>query len=184
MTTGRPKLVRRRRAARRVVFAAAAWASAVLSVVACVLWVRSYWRWDHWHAPISPDAAVAVQLTQHASLDLAVDRFPWSAWADRLADKSYDGGPQPAPAYPRLGEVNASLAGAGVGRDGTLFWVRVPLSILFAATLIPTVIWCRRSSRLNRLERGLCPACGYDLRATPDRCPECGAAPEPAKEAR
>ena len=39
-------------------------------------------------------------------------------------------------------------------------------------------ITCRRiilaSRRANRIARNVCPNCGYDLRATPVKCPECG----------
>jgi hypothetical protein len=41
--------------------------------------------------------------------------------------------------------------------------------------------WRRRARRL-RMRPSVCRHCGYDCRATPDRCPECGMAMPQAKQ--
>ena len=55
---------------------------------------------------------------------------------------------------------------------GVPLWL--PLALLAAAPAAGAVAFARARRRAARLRRGLCPACGYDLRTTPGKCPECG----------
>lgn len=50
----------------------------------------------------------------------------------------------------------------------------MPLWFVFLLTLIPLAFIYRSIRRENRFASGLCRKCGYDLRETPKRCPECG----------
>jgi hypothetical protein len=68
-----------------------------------------------------------------------------------------------------------------VSRGGTRVYVvrenglTVPhwlFALIFATAPLLSALGILR--RRQRKQAGLCPRCGYDMRATPDRCPECG----------
>jgi hypothetical protein len=54
-------------------------------------------------------------------------------------------------------------------------WISPPVAFLIVA------YDRRRIRRESREEAGACLNCGYDLRATPERCPECGRAAPPGE---
>ena len=55
--------------------------------------------------------------------------------------------------------------------------ITVPMwlpTIIFAIPVGWLVVWTPLRRRRKRKKLGLCSKCGYDLRASKDRCPECG----------
>ncbi len=60
---------------------------------------------------------------------------------------------------------------------GYWYGVEIPYWFVSSVTAVLPLSWfVRRQRRRRWLARGGCPACGYDLRASPARCPECGLA--------
>lgn len=55
------------------------------------------------------------------------------------------------------------------------YWVYVPHLVFSLTMLLLPLVWVRRWwQHVRRRRRGCCAMCGYDLRASIERCPECG----------
>ena len=157
--------------------------SLVLCVAVCVLWVRSYrggatltWagagRWRF--VTVYPGYLIAGDAPELSGSGGGFRCLPRAiemtiAW------------PRPTRSYTAagVGYVTSAIPGGGADRYLAVpFWMLATLLAPLPAVRAgaSAIRWLRVRTAADRFSTGHCAGCGYDLRATPDRCPECGAA--------
>jgi hypothetical protein len=165
---------------RRKLFTLAAVVSAVLCVAACVLWVRSYSVSDHWYwyHPVSvTDLSLSRGSFYFRELTMSGSQVLFSLHTSGHESRTP---PESTEAVAYL--FRHGFAGFGIRRraPGQMRFtdLLVPVwPLIVVSSLIPAAWLYAHRKRHVRRQAGRCSACGYDLRATPDRCPECGTVP-------
>jgi hypothetical protein len=164
--------------------------SAVLCAAACGLWVRSHWVrdyawvWTPWPASASGQRTIKIDADSGGGqLEIA---WKVSSAAEReqvvqrndLARRNFyhQTFPKVPPIYAKSIPATAwNALGFKQYSGPTHTSVTVPYWSLVLLTAIPLIARAAAiARRRRRIKRGLCAQCGYDLRASPDRCPECG----------
>ena len=189
----------------RFVFAALAAGSLAACVGACALWARSYSAAGFVsHVEATAGGGTSV-VRREASAAVSRGNFAYVhssrtlRYRDAEAAASYlavmggrrDGHASqfrygwfaPRPLVP-VGHAVTNLGVARFvgpsGQSGSEWAVVVPAWFLSPAlAVLPglwVIAWRRHWAARRRAAAGVCAKCGYDLRATPGRCPECGTA--------
>jgi hypothetical protein len=166
---------------RRILGNTAALVSLVLCIICVAAWVRSCFVREGvaWGYRI-PGATQTV----HIGLADGMVLFWWFRWSDPFPVSTgfehyvYDAEHvlHHTPAWSDS-DWQTSIEGKPARRSGKVG--RAPLWPAIVTFATWPLIWSLRKRkeirRQRRIRSGLCRSCGYDLRATPDRCPECGA---------
>ncbi len=181
--------------------------SLLLGIATCVLWVRSYWvgslveshvywngdgrghRAEYWGVSCSGRLCF---VRSHLWTDdpEAARMFAFAAqsssrrWGERPAVRQtlqawYDGF-ELSPVAGFAFRWDEDAAAGDLKISGVTWSVALPywaVAALFAPLPVGWLVAAHRSRVRQRLVAGQCVRCGYDLRATPERCPDCGAMP-------
>jgi hypothetical protein len=172
---------------RRRLFACLTILSLLLCLATVGLWVRSYWRYDGLTRTSAGLDALTFEMQSNLG-EMGLFTFqsghpshPVTGWQYLAGSGARD---FTLNNWPRRNLSGRSLSLLGFGYlDGlvignsirAVYFPHWFLSLLLAILPAVHLRGILRTRRRNRA--GLCANCGYDLRATPDRCPECGAVP-------
>jgi hypothetical protein len=143
--------------------------SLLLCVATCGLWVRSHHLQDTLLHYSQPGDLRALASNRGV---LAVAWVP-GAWPKGDARWEF-GAAEPERDWASQFGLTLGFGRATVG--GTHFVCAPHAAFAGFSGLLAALCWAARRRLPRHARAGLCPTCGYDLRATPDRCPECGAA--------
>jgi hypothetical protein len=136
--------------------------SAMLCLAAVGLWILSHFGLHEWKWP-------AVPMFPPRRFDLAV--------ATGNLSVNLQLGPLGKPVIHHWQTTPFTMIyGTMSGR--IFFQLVMPLWMPMLLFSLYPLICAARWYRKRPATVGLCRSCGYDLRATPDRCPECGMVPE------
>ena len=175
---------------KKIIFDALTALSLLLLVATAGLWTRSYWATDYffWQGRrVLPNTELAVLrgrlvLCFEAVMIVGVTAEKWE-WRDGFShgavrpsidDTSFFGRPSSAElsVWRKIGfrddYIRSPREPIGSAWECPCWFVCLLYCLLPARRL---VLWLRQRRRRTS---GLCPTCGYDLRASKDRCPECG----------
>jgi len=146
------------------------------------LGIRSFWRNDSLFIERGPRG----YFVSSARGRVGVIRVSGSWHPRRLHWATYDLATDGAvlttiATSPDTRDLIIMLSGDGKlpGAFGQSRWFAIPYAtpiVPFAA--LPAILLMRAWRQRRRGRRGLCRQCGYDLRASPQRCPECGSVQE------